>query len=478
MQKKKWPVLATSLTLIGSMLAACGSGGSATTPPPPASTAPTTAASATPAPSEAPKEKVTIKIYYPTADKVELRQLEDDKIKRFQAAYPNVTVKPDDWQYKVEEIGIKMAANEAPTFFNTFATEAKMLVEKGWAADITELWNKYKDKDQFNPTLANQFIVNGKVYGVPQKGYTTSTIVNKKMLADKGVPIPSYDWTWDDMLNTAKAAADPAKGISGIAPMGKSNASGWNWTNFLFEAGGSILNIEGGKVTAAFNSDAGVKALDFYKKLRDANAIPKDWALDWGEATGQFAQGRTAMVIAGAEGPVQQALQAGLKPEDVLVYPMPAAEKGGKHTGVLGGDWLVINPKASKAEQEAAFNYITFDYFSDAYLTSLEKNIQDLKAKGQYLVPGQMEYFKDDSEFGKKVKAIQAKYDNVYKYDPESNKLLDGNPEAQYNTQDFYAAMTTVIQEVFSKKGGDSKSQLDAAAKLMQEKFYNGIKVQ
>jgi multiple sugar transport system substrate-binding protein len=104
---------------------------------------------------------------------------------------------------------------------------------------------------------------------------------------------------------------------------------------------------------------------------------------------------------------------------------------------------------ASKAEQEAAFNYIVFDYFSDAYLQSLEKNIQEFKAKGQFFVPPHMDYYKADSEFGKKVQALFAKYDNVYKYDEASNKLLDGKPEAQFGTQEYYAAMTNVIQEVF-----------------------------
>ncbi len=218
-----------------------------------------------------------------------MRAQEDDRIKRFQEVYPNVEIVKDDWQYNVSEIGIKMAANEAPTFFNTYAIEAKFLVEKGWVADITDLWNKNEFKDQINPVLQNQFIIDGKVFGVTQKGYVTTTMINKKMLDEKGVAVPPMDWTWDDMLNTAKGVADVKKGISSIAPMGKGNEVGWNWTNFLFEAGGEIQKIEGGKVVATFNSDAGVKALDFYKKLRwEANAIPQDWALGWGDAVGAF----------------------------------------------------------------------------------------------------------------------------------------------------------------------------------------------
>jgi hypothetical protein len=91
-------------------------------------------------------------------------------------------------------------------------------------------------------------------------------------------------------------------------------------------------------------------------------------------------------------------------------------------------------------------------------------------------VPPHMDYYKPDSEYGKKVQDLLAKYDNAFKYDPEEAALLDGKPEAQYNTQDYYSTMTNVIQEVFSKKNTDSKQLLDSAAKEMQEKYYNNIK--
>jgi len=477
---RKVSLLLMCLLVVSTMLAACGNGSSTKEETKDTNASSNNTASTDTTKTEEPAaKKVSIKIHYPTPDLVEKRAAEDEKIKRFQAKYPNVDIVKDDWQYNVSEIGVKMAANEAPTFFNTFATEAKFLVEKGWAADITELYNQYAHKDEINPILQNQFVIDGKVFGVAQQGYVNTTMINKKLLDDKKVAVPPFDWTWDDMLNTAKGVADPKKGISGIVPMGKGNEAGWNWTNFLFEAGGEIQNVDS-KVNATFNSDAGLKALEFYKKLRwDANAIPQDWALGWGDAVGSFAQGRTAMVMAGSDGVVDQALnQGGLKPEDVLTYPMPSAENGGKHTGVLGGDYLVINPNASKEEQEAAFNYITFDYFSDKGLEALEADIQARKKDSKFFVPPLINYYAADSEYGKKVKAIYDKYDNVYQYNPDIMGVLDGKPEAQYNTQDYYATMTNVIQQVFSDKNTDLKAQLDTAAKLVQQKYFDPIKVQ
>jgi multiple sugar transport system substrate-binding protein len=137
-----------------------------------------------------------------------------------------------------------------------------------------------------------------------------------------------------------------------------------------------------------------------------------------------------------------------------------------------------VNPNATKDEQTMAFRYATFDYFSDKGLASLEANIQARKTEGKFFIPPIIEYFNMASEYGQKVKAVYDKYDNVYQYDATALGLLDGKPEAQYNTQDYYAAMTTLVQEVFSKEGSDSKALLDAAAKQVQETFYDKIAVQ
>jgi hypothetical protein len=125
-----------------------------------------------------------------------------------------------------------------------------------------------------------------------------------------------------------------------------------------------------------------------------------------------------------------------------------------------------------------AFRYITFDYFSDKGLEALDAVLQQRTADGKYFIPPLLDYYSADSEFGKKTKAVYDKYTNVYQYSPDIMGLLDGKPEAQYNTQDYYATMSNVIQELFSKKGTDSKSQLEAAAKTVQEKFFDTIKAE
>ena len=93
---RKFSALLICLMLFSSLLAACGGGKAAPeVTNKEGGTANSGGSAATQ--TEDPKEdiadqKITIKIHYPLPDDTTLRQQEDDKIARFQAKYPNVTI--------------------------------------------------------------------------------------------------------------------------------------------------------------------------------------------------------------------------------------------------------------------------------------------------------------------------------------------------------------------------------------------------
>ncbi|SEB71432.1 extracellular solute-binding protein [Paenibacillus sp. GP183] len=464
------------------VLSACGGTPSktattATDTPKPASNA----ASATPAPATpVPAAPVSITAYAYPADKTEENATLDAKIKRFTAKNPNVTITPKYWKYENTEVAIKMASNSAQTEFTTWATEGKLLSGKKWILDLTDNLSKWKYTKDLNEFALKPFIIEGKTYGIPIDAYGMTITINKKLFADKGVALPPLDWTWDDLIKAAKAVNDPGKGIAGFIPMGKGTEAGWNWTNFLYSAGGEIETVAGGKVTAAFNSDAGLKALQFYKDLKDANVIPQNWALGYGDALTLFNQGRGAMVMCGSGNALDGAInQGGLSKDDVLLYPIPSMTKGGKHIGVAGGNYKVINGLATKEQQQAAFNFVVDEYFTDAYLDSIDTQIKAQKAKNQVYVPQLINYWNDNSDYGKKYNALLEKHDNVYKYSPELNKLLESKPEATYETQAYYLEMSNAIQKVFTSKGAlDLKQILDDSAAKVQKGSFDKVKVE
>ncbi|WP_162462968.1 ABC transporter substrate-binding protein [Paenibacillus psychroresistens] len=486
MKRSKWVSILLSLSIVAALAGCSKSTPEATDAPAAATAAPVATAApdaATPAPDTATAapvvedittKKIAISVYSPPLDNKEGLAAEKAKVVRFNEKYPNIKVTLDPYQYGPTTIAAKGAGGTLATVFQTYASEGKFLSDKGWAADISGLLAKYPFGTQFNANMLNQFKFGDKIYAIPKGGYIVGVGLNKKMLDAKGVAVPPMDWTWADMLATAKAVADPAKGIAGIAPMGKGTESGWNWTNFLYTAGGDIESVGAdGKVTATFNSPEGVKALDFYKSLNAENVIPKNWAtLGWGDAMGLFGQQRSAMVIGGLDGPADFALnQGGLKPADVLIYPIPVMNAGDKHLGVLGGDFYVFNAKATPDELEAAFLYETFDLFKPEGISSREKDIEARKATNKFFIPSPLEYFNPDSDYGKEMKAMYDKHDNVYQYSAELMSLAVGKPEAQFNGQDFYAEAAKAVQGVFKDKNADSKALLDSAAKALQVKL-------
>ncbi|MFD0715765.1 extracellular solute-binding protein [Paenibacillus sp. GCM10027626] len=425
-------------------------------------------------------KEIPLTVQFPKSDNTIEIPIYEDKMNRFKEKYPNVTMTKNDWWYKSDEIGIKMAAHQAPSGFYVPATEGSTLVEHQWAADLTPFLANYEHAKEFNEKLTEQFTIDGKVYAVPKNGYIMSVLINKKLFADKNVALPSADWTWDDFYEAAKATADPAKGIAGFAIMAKGNEGGWNWTNFLYQAGGSAQKVEDGKVVSIFNSDAGVKAMEFMKKLRwEGDALPQNWALNYGDVYNLFKQSRAAIVL-GNSGQIEDAVNnGGMNKDDLLLLPMPSMEKGGPHVGVLGGNYMIVNPQESPETQQAAFNFITFDMFNDSEIDVLKKTIEDRKSKGQIYTYGNAAYYyTPDSEFGKKMASLIDQYpDTVYKIDPEVIKATTGIPEAAYNGQEYYAAITNVMQEVFTNKDADVKALLDAAAKNFDSEVLSKVVV-
>ncbi|TXK84621.1 ABC transporter substrate-binding protein [Paenibacillus sp. N3.4] len=417
-------------------------------------------------------------VQFPKSDNLTGIEFVNKKLDRFAEKYPNVTFKKNDWQYAPSEIGIKMAAHQAPSGFRIPATEGKTLLEHKWLTDLTPFLAKYEFANDFNEKLTAPFIIDGKMYAVPASGYIVSVMINKKLFAAKNVPLPTPDWTWDDFYAAAKATADPAKGIAGFALKAKGNEGGWDWTNFLYAAGGTTENVTGGKVTSAFNSDAGVKAMEFMKKLRwEGDALPQNWALNFGDVYNLFKQGRAAMVFGDR---IEDAINnGGMKKEDLLILPVPSMVKGGDHTGVLGGNYDIVNPQEPPEVQQAAFDYMTFDLFKESGIAELKQVLEDRKSKGQVYLYGAPAYYKVDSAYGKKIAALVDQYpDNVYRYDAQVAKLMKGVPEPSYYGQDLYGALTNVMQEVFTNKNADVKALLDATAKKFDAEMLSKVTVQ
>ncbi|MCC6166252.1 MAG: extracellular solute-binding protein [Caldilineaceae bacterium] len=132
----------------------------------------------------------------------------------------------------------------------------------------------------------------GAMYGLPSDAQSHIIAYNKTMFDEAGVPYPTDDWTWDDLVEMGKAITKPDENKWGMQVI---NPSIITKGNFLFSAGG------------ANHSD------DLKSSMIDSPESIEAWKWDWDlvythqiapppgaqAQTNPFMSGQVAMVVDG-----------------------------------------------------------------------------------------------------------------------------------------------------------------------------------
>jgi multiple sugar transport system substrate-binding protein len=205
-------------------------------------------------------------------------------------------------------------------------------------------WNDFYEGERAAATVGD------KIVGVPALVDNLAIVYNKKLFQEAGVAPPSPSWTWDDFRAAAKQLTDPAKKQYGwLIPADGSEDTVWHFDAMLWEAGGDILSAD--NTQAAFNSDAGVKALTM---LQEMAVTDHSVYLDTTNSNGTklMNSGKVAMMVTGPWD------LSSLPDIDYGVQVMPAfAGSGAGHQSIAGPDnWVVFDN--GSARQQAAVDFV------------------------------------------------------------------------------------------------------------------------
>ncbi|TCN01278.1 multiple sugar transport system substrate-binding protein [Paenibacillus sp. BK033] len=105
-----------------------------------------------------------------------------------------------------------MTGQDADLYINYTLTRLQKRVDAGVALDLSGKTD-YNIDDQMGQDAA-QWKIGDKYYGIPTKKNMLFIWLNKDMLDAAGLPIPSVDWTWDDLRDYAnKLKKDKVYGL-------------------------------------------------------------------------------------------------------------------------------------------------------------------------------------------------------------------------------------------------------------------------
>ncbi|WP_167434133.1 ABC transporter substrate-binding protein [Paenibacillus silvae] len=189
------------------------------------------------------------------------------------------------------------AANELPDIFYTWGGGfSQPFIAGNRILPIDDL-AKDGTLDQIVPGTTDNFIFDGKLYGLPINIATAQLYVNKELFEQAGAKIPE---TWDEL--TAAVDALKAKGIQPIALGAKDRwpAMQWNAILAIRTAGVEAVNAALTK-KGSFDTPEFTEAAAKYKQLIDSNAFGDHFmGTSYDDATNMFLSGKAGMMFMGA----------------------------------------------------------------------------------------------------------------------------------------------------------------------------------
>lgn len=277
-----------------------------------------------------------------------------DKIKQqFEAANPDIKLDVEvvDWNLGKDKLATLVAANNAPDLANV----ATLWVPEYVQLDVLEPLDSYLSsdmRDRFLPITLHGAEYQGKLYGLPIAVSARALYYNKDILAAAKVQPPT---TWAELVKVARKCTDPAKGVYGFGLQGSKVETDVYWYYFLWANKGEILTPDGKE--AAFNSPAGVEALQFVTDLvyKEKCTEPEPTAYDREGLQEMFKGGKLAMTITGPW--FWKMLKKDVPDLHYGVAPIP----GNKQQKTMAVTDNLIMFKSCK-DKQAAWKFIEFFY--------------------------------------------------------------------------------------------------------------------
>ncbi|MFC9465558.1 extracellular solute-binding protein [Streptomyces coelicoflavus] len=236
------------------------------------------------------KSEVTVWMYPVIKDEVASKQFWEQAEAGFEKSHPDVDLKIElqTFDKRDAQISAALAAGSGPDIALITPDQAATYRSVRGLLPVDDA--VAADREAFFPETLEAATFDGELYGVPLFQNINTTAYNTDIFADAGLDLPT---TWDDVLDAAPVLAK--KGIAVMDYAGSAEQTlNLSYYPLLWQAGGTVFTEDGKDV--AFDSPAGVSALQFLVDLKKAGGLPADAATAGPAVEGApIATGKVAM---------------------------------------------------------------------------------------------------------------------------------------------------------------------------------------
>lgn len=264
----------------------------------------------------------------------------DDVVKMTEEEIPGLEFELDGVEDEVNrytKLPAEMAAGNPPVIFDLFGGmgDAQKYAQAGRLLELSPILEELGIKDKF--LNVSQFVVDGKIYGLPIGGNNEGFFYNKQLFEEHGIEVPKT-------LEEFEAAADKFK-EAGITPIAMGSQAGWipnmlvNTLLGRYAGPDMVERLADGSLK--WNDPEVVAAYAKYDEWVEAGYFTKgELGQTYDQMLNDFLNSKAAMMFDGswrASAFKNEDLTKNITPEDVGYMAFPAVAEGkGDQTFVNG----------------------------------------------------------------------------------------------------------------------------------------------
>ena len=266
---------------------------------------------------------------------------------------------------------LEFAGGTAPDVVYVNFRSSASFIDQGFLMPLDGLLAQHpKVQERINPDILKVLkdAGNGHVYSIPFLSAVQALYYRKDLFQEVGLDPDKPPANWDEFYRDAQKLTDQARGRWGFEFGADPDASAYWWINFLWQAGGEVVQRNRqGQWVAAFNTPAGATALEFYKKLMKAPWQGTDGKTYVGVATHSStmgldrATGKVGMWFQYQSNIIaNQADATQINPSLVGIAPMPRGPTGITANEANAYMWGISSQISDPRVRDAAWQFITF----------------------------------------------------------------------------------------------------------------------
>lgn len=295
-------------------------------------------------------DKIEITYWYAWGDKI--GENNENLVKMFNESQDRIHVTAE-YQGSYDDLHAKtqaaFAPGNAPEVTQNEIASVAIFANSGMTEDLTPFIERDDiHMDDFIPGLMGNSYVNDRLYALPYLRSTPILYLNATLLEEAGLN-PSGPKTWEEFEEYARALTVEGERVGITLPVNI-----WFYEAYVAQSGGQMIADD--EQSVAFNSEAGVAPVEFWKRMNDEGIIKIPTGDEAGDTAKQdFANGGAAMTFSSTADLSYWLAMADEQGFELNTTFMPANETYGVPTG---GCNLVMTAGLDEEKQEAAWEFI------------------------------------------------------------------------------------------------------------------------